>query len=219
MPLPLLIPAALGAFKAGQGVLQGMKANKLEKGLVRPDAVSKEEKQVLGQYGQMAYGGIPGETQARQDIQRGSANTMAQLSQATTNPNQLLSMIGASQQGESMATSDLNTNVATQKMGLLDKYLGYKAQIGQTEQGDKMQQFEDKAATISALKSAGRENVMAGLQDIGGAAIMGMDGGEEGGYGNFLKSKKKTDILPTNRTTNQFTPTTPNRKMITTFKQ
>lgn len=185
MPLPLaLIPAALGTMKAVQGVGQGLKAKKMEKGLVRPDAVSKEEKQVLGQMGQMAYGGVPGEQQARETIARQSANTMASLGQATTDPNKLLNAISQANVSQIGAEQDLNTQIAQQKMGLLDKYLQAKSQIGATEQADKMQQFEDKAASISALKAAGRQNVMTGLQDIGGSIIAGAGGGTMGSLGD-----------------------------------
>jgi hypothetical protein len=100
-----------------------------------------------------------------EDIRRQSANTMAALGQATTSSNKLLSSIGATAQGQAMQERAQRTKEQQQKYSMLTNYLNMQSKLGAKAQADKKEQFEAKAAAISALKAAGRQNRMAAIKE------------------------------------------------------
>lgn len=182
---------AMGLAKAGYGMYQNYKAGQMEDELVRPKAVSEAERAVSAQRGQMALGGIAGESEARRDIQRGTANTIASLGQSTASSSKLLEAIQGTQGQEAKATEGLNVNLAQQRMGLMDKYLMSKQQIGEKEVLDKQRKYEAEASAISRMKASGIKNIETGITDTIGAGIQGYKGE---GVNDYLKMQEKGKV-------------------------
>ena len=209
--------AAIGLAKAGYGMYQNYKANKMEDKLVRPKAVSEAERAVSAQKGQMALGGIAGESEARKDIQRSTANTVASLGQSTASSSKLLEAIQGTQAKEGSLTQGLNVDLAKQRQGLMEKYLQSKQQIGEKEVIDKQNKFEAEASAISRMKTAGAKNIEAGVTDVAGAylrntgsspddviergkggnssAMLKYKGGKGGQFGKPFKGLNRTSFL------------------------
>lgn len=176
MPIPLAITAGLGAAKIGTGIYQGIKASKIKP--KRPTyKVQDETKDIASTYGQLAQGGVPGAKMAKEDIGRATQNAVGQAGRHTSSSANILSMIGQSQGAENRAMRQAEVDRQKQQLGLIDRYMGAKDAIASEKQRawqyNQAQKFEEEAAAKSQLQGAAMDNVMSGIQDVGGSMIKG----------------------------------------------
>lgn len=166
------IPALL---QAGTGVAQFISGNRMRKDLVRPEyQIPAAAKAALGQARSLA-----------------SSQEMAGMSQAENEMNQILSLgVQSAQQtaGSSSEALGAVTNMFANRMRQQNSLAGQAAQDYMRRQADvtqqlgnmatyqdkqwqlnEMQPFLDAAATASAMGGAGMQNMMGGLQGLGGA--------------------------------------------------
>lgn len=181
MPLPLL-PLAIAAIpsvlKAGQGIMQGIKGNKLAKQNIRPTyEIPKEFQQNLAIAENMAKIGLPQQeyNRAQQNFQRNQASALRQFNRMG-NPRGLAGIVRAGND----ATMGLDVADAQARMSNQRNAMGYRSQIGQQQlakqQWDRFGKYQEQSEAAAALKGAGRQNVMGGLTDLsqlGQMALMG----------------------------------------------
>ena len=184
MPLPLL-PFAIAAIpsllKAGQGIGQGIKGNKLAKQNIRPTyEIPKEFQQNLAIAENMGRIGLPQQeyNRAQQNFQRNQASALRQFNRMG-NPRGLAGIVRAGND----ATLGLDVADAQARMSNQRNAMGYRSQIGQQQLAkqnwDKMQLFGEKADAAAALQGAGRQNVMGGLSELSQLGQMAtMNGGK-----------------------------------------
>lgn len=166
------VPALL---QAGTGVAQFISGNRMRKDLVRPEyEIPEAARAALGQARSLA-----------------SSQEMAGMSQAENEMNQILSLgVQAAQQtaGSSSEALGAVTNMFANRMRQQNSLAGQAAQDYMRRQADvtqqlgnmatyqdkewqlnEMQPFLDQAAMASAMGGAGMQNMMGGLQGLGGA--------------------------------------------------
>lgn len=189
MPLPLL-PLAIAAIpsvlKAGQGIMQGIKGNKLAKQNIRPTyEIPKEFQQNLAIAENMAKIGLPQQqyNQAQQNFQRNQANALRQFNRMG-NPRGLAGIVRAGND----ATLGLDVADAQARMSNQRNAMGYRSQIGQQQLAkqnyDKFMKFNEQADSAAALQGAGRQNVMGGLTELSQIGQMAMMNGSKMGGGD-----------------------------------
>lgn len=181
--LATLIAAAPSALKAGQGIFQGIKGNKLAKQNIRPTyEIPKEFQQNLAIAENMGRIGLPQQeyNRAQQNFQRNQASALRQFNRMG-NPRGLAGIVRAGND----ATMGLDVADAQARMSNQRNAMGYRSQIGQQQlakqQWDKMQLFGEKADAAAALQGAGRQNVMGGLTELSQLGQMAMLNGGFGG--------------------------------------
>lgn len=182
--LAALIAAAPSVLKAGQGIMQGIKGNKLAKQNIRPTyEIPKEFQQNLAIAENMAKIGLPQQeyNRAQQNFQRNQASALRQFGRMG-NPRGLAGIVRAGND----ATMGLDVADAQARMSNQRNAMGYRSQIGQQQlakqQWDKFQLFGEKADAAAALQGAGRQNVMGGLTELSQLGQMAMmNGGKMGG--------------------------------------
>lgn len=181
--LAALIAAAPSVLKAGQGIMQGIKGNKLAKQNIRPTyEIPKEFQQNLAIAENMAKIGLPQQqyNQAQQNFQRNQANALRQFNRMG-NPRGLAGIVRAGND----ATLGLDVADAQARMSNQRNAMGYRSQIGQQQLAkqnwDKMQLFGERADAAAALQGAGRQNVMGGLSELSQIGQLAMMGGTFGG--------------------------------------
>lgn len=178
--LATLIAAAPSALKAGQGIFQGIKGNKLAKQNKRPTyEIPKEFQQNLAIAENMGRIGLPQQqyNQAQQNFQRNQASALRQFNRMG-NPRGLAGIVRAGND----ATLGLDVADAQARMSNQRNAMGYRSQIGQQQLAkqnwDKMQLFGEKADAAAALQGAGRQNVMGGLSELSQLGQMALNGGK-----------------------------------------
>lgn len=166
--LAALIAAAPSVLKAGQGIMQGIKGNKLAKQNKRPTyEIPNEFKQNLAIAENMGRIGLPQQqyNQAQQNFQRNQASALRQFNRMG-NPRGLAGIVRAGND----ATLGLDVADAEARMSNQRNAMGYRSQIGQQQlakqQWDKFSKFQENADAAAALQGAGRQNVMGGLTEL-----------------------------------------------------
>jgi len=166
--LAALIAAAPSVLKAGQGIMQGIKGNKLAKQNKRPTyEIPKEFQQNLAIAENMGRIGLPQQeyNRAQQNFQRNQASALRQFNRMG-NPRGLAGIVRAGND----ATLGLDVADAQARMSNQRNAMGYRSQIGQQQlakqQWDKFSKFQENADAAAALQGAGRQNVMGGLTEL-----------------------------------------------------
>lgn len=184
--LAALIAAAPSVLKAGQGIMQGIKGNKLAKQNKRPTyEIPNEFKQNLAIAENMGRIGLPQQqyNQAQQNFQRNQASALRQFNRMG-NPRGLAGIVRAGND----ATMGLDVADAQARMSNQRNAMGYRSQIGQQQLAkqnwDKMQLFGEKADAAAALQGAGRQNVMGGLTELSQLGQMALLNGGKTGVNN-----------------------------------
>jgi hypothetical protein len=174
--LAALIAAAPSALKAGQGIMQGIKGNKLAKQNIRPTyEIPKEFQQNLAIAENMAKIGLPQQqyNQAQQNFQRNQASALRQFGRMG-NPRGLAGIVRAGND----ASLGLDVADAQARMSNQRNAMGFRSQIGQQQlakqQWDKFSKFQEQADAAAALQGAGRQNVMGGLSELSQIGQMAM---------------------------------------------
>ena len=187
--LATLIAAAPSALKAGQGIFQGIKGNKLAKQNIRPTyEIPKEFQQNLAIAENMGRIGLPQQeyNRAQQNFQRNQASALRQFNRMG-NPRGLAGIVRAGND----ATLGLDVADAQARMSNQRNAMGYRSQIGQQQLAkqnwDKMQLFGERADAATALQGAGRQNVMGGLTELSQLGQLSMlnNGNSSGGQGQM----------------------------------
>lgn len=177
MPLPLLIPAALGAAKAGMGIADMIKGKKALKNAKDPGAISQEEKSAVAAARQRALGGLPTDKLAVEAIQRNKANTMNALTKGGSSKNVLAGLLAS----QGLAQSDESKERALQanrKQEMMETADSMSAKLGAKKQAYEVEKHQTTVAQANQDIQTGKKNIMAGATDIGAAAISAMDEGD-----------------------------------------
>lgn len=202
--------SALGSlFQTGLGIAQLIKARKYRMG--RPTyEIPDEVKQGLGLRQQMLNARMPGAAEAERNIYESSAATLANAQQGATDSASLLAA-AAGQQGA--------TNRALRKLSIQEdmdyerRVQGLERQQSQMAQFrdkefdiNKMQPYQEAAATRSALIGGGLQNIAGGIKSAGATAgKLGMyddlSGGDITNILNALKQRRMTNQYGGTRTT------------------
>lgn len=188
----------IAAAQAGLGLYQAQQAGKIKAN--RPTRrVSEESREIEATYGQLARGGVPGQQQAVEDIQRSTQNIIGQSGRYTSSSANMLAMLGQTQGMEAQALRRTETQRQQTQLGLIGQYMQAKQNVGTEKQAawqyNVQQKFEEEAAAKSQLQGAAIENVMGGVQGFAGAAAAKDDNVDqatptESIYGNNNKKKK-----------------------------
>jgi len=162
--------AGLGALaKAATGVVQGIKANKIDKANARPyQQVQNEYFKNVTDAEQMARIGIPQAqyNKAQQDIQRNQSAVLGQLSRSNNS--------GAGLQSLLRASNDANLNLNVTDANTRNQNMKYLASQRGVLAGQKQQAFDwnekskylAQAAKAQALRGAGAQNLMGAFGDV-----------------------------------------------------
>ncbi len=190
MPIGLAIAAgvaaATGIAKLGVGIAQRRKGKKLEEATERPDyEIPEEIFQNLNQAQQMALQGLPAE-QKQQYIQNLQQSGQFALSQMGSRKAGLTGVAQLNQQQQfgfqNMLAMDAQARQQNQMQVMQQRQnvAGFRDQAFQLNQ---LNPFYEDTARAQALQGAGMQNIMGGLNTIGGAAITygsGIDQGVQG---------------------------------------
>ena len=181
-------PAGM-AISMGSGLLQGIagmiqkgQANKRLKNLKDPGYVIPEEySKNLGIAENMARVGMPSEqyNQAQTNIQRGTQTGLRQLSRLS-NPFAAIQGLARGQQEAGLNLDVANANARRQNilsaMGARREMAGQKLAQQQYAQ----QSYMDEVNQANALKGAGTQNMLGGLNSIGQSALYSSLYGQKG---------------------------------------
>lgn len=195
MPLGGLGTAALiaGGSQALTGIISGIsglgqkaRARRMEKENKRPIQAMPSEIEANKKLAEMyASQGMPAEqyAQAIKNIGRNTANAL----NASSDRRGTLSAVGGIAGKANEATGNLDAQSAAMRVNNLSRLMSanqimaaYRDKLFQTNE---MQPYQEKAAAIRALKSAGDANINQGIQSIMGGALTAADGGLFGGKG------------------------------------
>lgn len=164
--------AGLGALaKVGTGIVQGIKANKLEKQNIRPvEQVQNEYFQNVADAERMAQGGMQAQqyNNAQQGIQRNQQGVLRVLGRSASPGAGLASLLRGS--NDAQMNLDVNdANMRTQNQRLLMSQRGVLA--GQKQNAfdwNQKSKYLAQASRIQALRGAGAQNLMGGFNDVVG---------------------------------------------------
>lgn len=191
--------AGLGALaKAGTGIVQGIKANKIEKNTIRPfQEVQSEYTKNVEDAGQMARVGLPQEQYNRgiQNIGRNRAIGLTALSRSG-NPNAgIQSLIRASNDAvgnldvQDALARNSNQKFLMQQRGIL---AGEKKDAFDWNQKSK---YLAQMAKAQALRGAAGQNLMGAFDDVQQIGMMAEQQENGGGGGQSMSRQQPTGGL------------------------
>lgn len=169
-PVTLSILGGAALAKATAGYFQKRRADRLaSQNNINNQPVNREFEQNLAQAKRMANEGLPEQAyRAQQDaINRNMAFGSRQLQTSRG-------------QAGNIANLAANTNRATQNLNAMDASARQANQRGVMSARDiiaraKQRSYEQNAQAIAALRGAGMQNMIGGVDLVGGGAIMGID--------------------------------------------
>lgn len=184
--MSLLISGGVGLAKAGIGAAQNAKGKKLAKGARPQKEISSSMNEYLSNAKSAAANSrLPGQDIIEQQIGGASASGIRAAQEGASSSAGLMAGIAGIKGNEQNALGNLGIAGAEMQSANKDKLQAALLKYGQAqdEQFDvnKMQPFQDNAAAAQALKGAGMQNMMGGLESVAGAASMGLTNGAGGG--------------------------------------
>lgn len=195
MPVGAIIAGALGAVKAGIGIAQDIKGNKIAKQNVRPiyDIPSQFGQNVqLGEANAQSGLSESAINALQQESERGLASTLDAQQYYGGNPNSVSSTVNTYIRGL-QATAVEDSRLKDQK---LKELYGLNKDLGSQKISqflfNKYEPYKDNAALADQLKTQGLSNAFSGLDQIGASAIGGF-GGAGGGTGAAAKNDGTND--------------------------
>lgn len=162
--------AGLGALaKVGTGIVQGIKANKLEKQNIRPvEQVQNEYFQNVADAERMAQGGMQAQqyNNNQQGIQRNQQGILRVLGRSANPGAGLASLLRGS--NDAQLNLDVNdANMRTQNQRML---MGQRGILATQKQNafdwNQKSKYLAQASRIQALRGAGAQNLMGGFDDV-----------------------------------------------------
>jgi len=183
--LSLITSAGIGAAKAGIGAAQAAKGKRLARGARPQKEISSSMNEYLSNAKSAAASSrLPGQDIIEQQIGGASASGIRAAQEGASSSAGLMSAIAGVKGNEQRALGDLGIAGAEMQAANKDKLQSALLKYGQAqdEQFDinQMQPFQDKAQAAQALKGAGLQNMMSGLDSVAGAASMGLTNGAGG---------------------------------------
>jgi len=187
--LSLLASAGIGAAKAGIGAAQAAKGKRLSRGARPQKEISSSMNEYLSNAKAAAASSrLPGQDIIEQQIGGASASGIRAAQEGASSSAGLMAAIAGVKGNEQKALGDLGIAGAEMQAANKDKLQSALLKYGQAqdEQFDinQMQPFQDKAQAAQALKGAGLQNIMGGIDSVAGAASMGIT--NAAGTGNRL---------------------------------
>lgn len=171
-----IISGGLGIYKTIQGANQKSQANQLAKN--NPfiqEQIPGQIKLATNLAAQNYYNGMPGQTQATNNIRQNGANAYYNGSQAASSGGDLLDLASKINQGQNLATNDLAVKAADYKASALGSYEGALGNEGNWQdklyQNNTLQPYLRTANTAASLYGAGSQNEFSGLDQIGTAGL------------------------------------------------
>lgn len=175
-PVTLSILGGAALAKATAGYFQKRRADRLaSRNNINNQPINREFEQNLEQAKRMANEGLPEASyRAQQDAINRNMAFGARALQANRG------------QAGNIANLAANTNRATQNLNAMDASARQANQAKVMSARDiiaraKQRSYEQNAQAIAALRGAGMQNMMGGIDLIGGGAIMGIDRDTFGG--------------------------------------
>jgi hypothetical protein len=197
-PFSLAIGATTSGIKAGIGLFQNIKANK-----INPQRVdymgSKSVGDQLATVKQLYNSRGAGFAAAQDKIAQSQANTLASGARNATDSASLLALAQGSQDQSDNALVDLATRESQAKVGMLDNLQAAYDKMTQDDRmiyQDKLSKYQDDVAAKSALRNAGIQNMIGGVSDAASLSMQndqmkqlrGMNKFSQfGGFGDFSK--------------------------------
>lgn len=171
-----VVTAGLGAYKAIDGANQKSKANQLAKNnIFTPEEMPYEVGLGTDLAARNYTNGMPGTSNARNDINRNAATSFYRGSQGATSGGDILDLATRIGQGSNAATNQLGAQEAQYKSGALGEYegaLGNQAQWrDRLYKNNVLQPYMRTANLAASMYGAGQQNMYSGLDDIGSAAV------------------------------------------------
>ncbi len=176
--LSLLISGGTALAKTGIGAAQAAKGRKLAKG-ARPQAEipSTVEDYLSNAKAAAASSQLPGQSAIEQRIGGSSASGIRAATEGASSSAGLMAGIAGIKGNEQNALADLGIAGAqmqdTNKQRLQEALLKYGSYQDQQFQTNKMDPYYEKAQAAQALKGAGLQNIMGGVEQLGGLAQIG----------------------------------------------
>jgi len=170
------VSAGLGIYKAVKGANQTAQANRLAKSnIFTPEEMPSEVGLATDLAARNYTNGMPGDAQARNDINRNSATQFYRGSQGASSGGDVLDLATRIGQGTNLATNNLNAQESQYKAQALGGYesaLGNQAQWQrQLYNNNTLQPYLRTANLASSMYGAGQQNLYSGLDDIGSSVI------------------------------------------------
>lgn len=164
-----LLASSIG--QVGLGVYQGIKANKMEKDLVRPTYETPEQINEITNIARRLYGSdMPGMDAMEQRTKSSTAEALKTAKDVGT-PSNILGSLASVYGSEMKSLEDLgiaNAEYSTQMADKLKSALSVEAGYADKEfEYNEADPYSEKAAAISALKEAAIKNVFGGAQNVG----------------------------------------------------
>lgn len=192
MPIPLLIPLAIGAAgMIGKAVGRG-KANRKMDDLLAQDPkkeISDVAKQRFALSKTLLNARMPGAIQAERNIYRSGANANASATRAATDATQLLATAGEIQGSQNDAFTDLGVGEAQDYQRRFNNYEG----AGNTMINEEDKVFQDTLRRqqnkfdVEGAKQTNRQNTWGDISNFGFSMA---NFGLSGGFDNIFKGGK-----------------------------
>lgn len=171
-----IVSAGLGAYKAISGANQIADSKRLAKrNIFTPEEMPYEVGLSTDLAARNYSNGMPGEGQARNDINRNAASSFYRGAQGATSGGDILDLATRIGMGTSTATNQLAAQGAQYKANALGEYqnaLGNQAQWrDKLYNNNTLQPYMRTANLASSMYGAGQQNLYGGLDDIGSTAV------------------------------------------------
>ncbi len=175
-------------IKLGEGISQGVKANRIGENTVRPIRKTNEYyKDFLSNAQAEAFvSGIPGEGQIRNDLFESQAGAMEAISQSQQSPVAMMMGFLGAQENANESIERIGTAGANYRAGQLNNY--YNALQVNAQQEDLNWQYNEAApydeamAAKSALEYGSRANIFGGVKGLAQTGVNAMVMAKQGAF-------------------------------------
>lgn len=178
LTMSLLISGGVSAVKGITGAAQYLKGKKLAKNNVRPTYdIPSSVNEYLANARNNSNKGLPGQNLIEQKLGASTASGVRQAQQGASSSAALMATIAGLKGSEQQGLTDIGIKSAEyqdiNQQRLQEALLKYGNYQDKEFDINKQQPFEDNALAAQALKGSGLQNIMSGIEGIGGAASFG----------------------------------------------
>jgi len=189
MPIPLLIPLAIGVAGAVGKMVGRGKANRKMNELLSQDPQYKANPLAAERYSlakTLLNARMPGSVQAERNIYKSGANATSSASRAATDSSQLLATAGEIQGNQNEAFTGLGMQEANDYQRRYGNYANAQdQQINEQDKvySDQLRRYNDRF-DVEGAKNENRQNTWGDISNLGfGLANFGAAGGFQGMFG------------------------------------